>query len=82
VPDCSKGGQWQQALQLLSVMPKAGLLPNEITYNSAISACEKGEQWQLALNLLSVMPERSCWDAAAGMLSECSCWDAAVGALF
>jgi pentatricopeptide repeat protein len=54
---CEKGGQWQQALNLLSLMPEAKVVPNEITYNAAISACEKGGQWQLALNLLSLMPE-------------------------
>ncbi|CAE8626802.1 unnamed protein product [Polarella glacialis] len=54
---CEKGGQWQQALNLLSLMPEARVVPNEITYNAAISACEKGGQWQLALNLLSLMPE-------------------------
>ena len=43
--DCTKGG----VLGLLAVMQKAGLVPNVITYNAAISACEKGEQWQQAL---------------------------------
>ncbi|CAE8614882.1 unnamed protein product, partial [Polarella glacialis] len=54
---CEKGGQWQQALNLLSLMPEASVAPNEITYNATMSACEKGGQWQLALSLLSLMPE-------------------------
>ncbi|CAE8687268.1 unnamed protein product [Polarella glacialis] len=38
-------------------MPDTTVVPNEITYNAAISACEKACQWQLALKLLSLMPE-------------------------
>ncbi|CAE8656583.1 unnamed protein product [Polarella glacialis] len=38
-------------------MPKARVVPNEITYNAAISACEKVGQWQRALSLLGSMPE-------------------------
>ena len=44
-------------MNLLSLMPKTKVLPDEITYNAAISACEKSGQWQLALNLLSLMPK-------------------------
>ncbi|CAE8656581.1 unnamed protein product [Polarella glacialis] len=54
---CEKGGQWQVALNLLSLVPEARVVPDKISYNAAISACEKGGQWQLALNLLSLMPE-------------------------
>ncbi|CAE8619200.1 unnamed protein product [Polarella glacialis] len=53
----SKGGQWQLALTLLSLMPDRGLLPDEITYSASISACSKGAQWQMAVNLLNLMPE-------------------------
>ncbi|CAE8586890.1 unnamed protein product [Polarella glacialis] len=38
-------------------MPDASVVPNEVTYNAAISACEKSGQWQQALSLLSLMPE-------------------------
>ena len=41
---CEKGGQWQQALSLLSEMQDAGVTRNVISYNAAISACEKGGQ--------------------------------------
>ncbi|CAE8591706.1 unnamed protein product [Polarella glacialis] len=54
---CEKGGQWQLALTLLSLMPEAKVVPNEITYSAAISACEKSGQWQVALKLLSLMPQ-------------------------
>jgi pentatricopeptide repeat domain-containing protein 1 len=50
VSACKKGGQWQMALNLLSMMPEAEKVPDEITYSAAISACKKGGQWQLALN--------------------------------
>ncbi|CAE8653989.1 unnamed protein product [Polarella glacialis] len=50
----SKG---EQALNLLSLMPDARVVPNAITYNAAISACSKGGQWQLELTLLSRMPD-------------------------
>ncbi|CAE8637386.1 unnamed protein product [Polarella glacialis] len=33
------------------------VIPNQFSYNAAISACEKGGQWQLALGLLSSMPD-------------------------
>ncbi|CAE8621630.1 unnamed protein product [Polarella glacialis] len=54
---CEKGGRWQLALNLLSLMPEATVVPNEISFNAAVSACEKGDQWQQALNLLSLMPD-------------------------
>ncbi|CAE8590842.1 unnamed protein product, partial [Polarella glacialis] len=46
-----------QALTLLSLMPEAKVVPDQITYNAAISACENGCQWQQALNLLRFMPQ-------------------------
>jgi pentatricopeptide repeat protein len=62
---CEKGSQWHlalnwlnlmlkvsvvpEALNLLCQMPEARVMPNEITYNAAISAGGKGGQWQLAL---------------------------------
>ena len=54
---CEKGGQWQQALLLLSEMWLAKLKPDVISYSGGISACEKGEQWQRAFALLSEMLE-------------------------
>ncbi|CAE8614196.1 unnamed protein product [Polarella glacialis] len=44
---------------MLSLMPEARVLPNEITYSAAVSACQKGGQWQLALGLLNSMPGMS-----------------------
>ncbi len=54
-------------------MREAGLVPNVITYNAAISACEKGEQWQKALGILAVMPE-------AGLVPNVITYNAAISA--
>ena len=55
---CEEGGQWQPALQLLSLMPKEKVVPNTMAYSAAISACEKCGRWQSALPRLSWMPAR------------------------
>eukprot|EP00435_Cladocopium_sp_Y103_P027881 s2612_g6.t3 len=49
-----KGGRWRQALQLFQDMVEADLRPNDISFNSLISACEG--RWFLALHLLEAMP--------------------------
>ncbi|CAE8631059.1 unnamed protein product [Polarella glacialis] len=38
---CSKGSQWQLALNLLRLMPVASVVPNEISYSANVSACSK-----------------------------------------
>ena len=38
---CAKGGQWEEALGLLSEMASKGVERNIITYSAAISACEE-----------------------------------------
>ena len=40
---------------LFEAMPRAKVIPNEISYNATISACEKGGRWQQALMLLEAM---------------------------
>ncbi|CAE8589701.1 unnamed protein product [Polarella glacialis] len=35
---CSKGGQWQLALNLLSLMPQLRILPDGVSYNAAMDA--------------------------------------------
>ena len=37
----------------------AGVLPNEVAMNAAISACEEAGQWQIALELLQRMTTSS-----------------------
>ncbi|CAE7494063.1 FKBP62, partial [Symbiodinium pilosum] len=52
---CEKGYEWSWALELVSCMGAAALLPNTTCCNSAISACEKGFRWLNALAVLQVM---------------------------
>merc|ERR1712032_1644394 len=54
---CEKGGQWQQALSLLSEKLESKLEPDIISYSAGITACEKGGAWHLALSLLIGMRE-------------------------
>jgi len=41
---CERGGQWQSALQLLSLMPEEKAVPNTMADSAAISACENGDR--------------------------------------
>ena len=52
---CEKGGQWEEALGLLSEMASKGVECDTVTYSAAISACEKGCQWEEELGLLREM---------------------------
>ncbi|CAK0863377.1 unnamed protein product [Prorocentrum cordatum] len=52
---CEKGGQWEQALRMLSEIRCVKLEPNLISYSAGISTCEKGEQWEWAVSLLNEM---------------------------
>lgn len=52
----TKGGQWQEALQLFISMNKyCGNKSNVYCYNAAMSACRKGKRWKLALDILRNM---------------------------
>ena len=43
---CVKGDQWQQAVDFLEKMQKNKVIPNIISYNTAIAACKvSGESW-------------------------------------
>ena len=61
------------ALSLLSQMPAARVMPNEISFNADISACEKGGEWQMALSLLSQM-------SAAGAVPDQFSYNAGISA--
>ena len=43
---------WQEALQVVSDMPRFGLRPNAVSFNAAITACGKAGQWEAALRVL------------------------------
>jgi pentatricopeptide repeat protein len=46
---CSKGGQWQRAVQSLHEMQEQCITPSIRTYNCTINACQRGGNWQLAI---------------------------------
>ena len=48
------------------MMPQAAVLPDVVSYSSALSACERKGEWTVALQLLAVM-------ALAGLLFGVSC---------
>ena len=55
---CGKGGQWEQALYLLAVMPARGVQPTVVTYNAAIWACRHSRKGVKAMELLAEMKTR------------------------
>ena len=61
---CGDGGQWEKALELLREMPAAGVEPDVVCYNSAITACAKSRRAEEALALLK---EMSSTPAVVGM---------------
>jgi pentatricopeptide repeat protein len=44
---CAKAQEWQRALSLLNEMRTAGVAPDVITFNSALSALAKGGETSL-----------------------------------
>ncbi|CAK9051272.1 ABC transporter B family member 26 [Durusdinium trenchii] len=52
---CEKDSQWQSALEFFAQMQIRTLLPDTISYNSAISASSKASKWQVAVHFLSAM---------------------------
>ena len=55
---CGKGGQWEQALELLSCLQEAELA-DVVGFNATISACERSGSWEEAIQVLLQMPESS-----------------------
>ena len=58
ISSCGKGGQWEQALELLSCLQEAKLA-DVVGFNATISACERSGSWEEALQVLLQMPEAS-----------------------
>eukprot|EP00913_Durusdinium_trenchii_P030633 g28690.t1 len=54
---------WVEALQILTSMEAGQVPPNDVSFNSAISACAKGGEWQRAVWLLQGMASRDWADA-------------------
>jgi len=46
---------WQKALAVLEEMQTAGVRPDRVAFNAAISACAEGGQWARALQLMEEM---------------------------
>eukprot|EP00953_Heterococcus_sp_UTEX-ZZ885_P003307 2313-Heterococcus_DN1.PRE.1 len=55
---CSKGGQWQPAVDLLRELLQKGLKPDVTTYTATIDACSATGQWQQAVQLLREMQQQ------------------------
>ena len=51
----SRAGEHSRAVGCLQEMTDAGVAPNAINFNAAMSACVKGEEWDKALYLLQQM---------------------------
>ncbi|CAE8631246.1 unnamed protein product [Polarella glacialis] len=66
-------------------MPEMNVIPNEISYNAAMSACGNAGQWQEALRLLSTMPATNLFPSEvsyAQAISACRLrgqWQTALG---
>eukprot|EP00953_Heterococcus_sp_UTEX-ZZ885_P026532 14318-Heterococcus_DN1.PRE.2 len=52
-----EGGQWQQAVQLLSDAQQAGVA-NASCYNTAMAVCNSAKQWQHTLQLFSDLQQQ------------------------
>ncbi len=52
-----KGGQPEQALELLAGMKQEGVVPNVVTYNALLSACDKGGQPEQAREFSAEMKQ-------------------------
>ncbi|CAE7464388.1 unnamed protein product, partial [Symbiodinium necroappetens] len=80
VAACEKGKAWHLAVDIFQSMSQVGILPNEVTYNSAIGACE-GWSWATAIHLLDGMHRvLSCSKTSCDIcMSACSrVWHVAV----
>jgi pentatricopeptide repeat protein len=54
---------WEKALAVLQEMQRAGVHPDRVAFNAAISACAAGGQWARALQLMEQM--HAAWAAVA-----------------
>lgn len=56
---CSRGGQTQTVLRLLSSMRRAGLQPNAFCYNAAIGACARTTRLRQGISIMDEMEAES-----------------------
>ena len=67
-------GHWQEALVLLTDMINCALLPDVISFDTAMSACDKAEKWQEALELLTKLHSASLQEdviTCSALMSAC-----------
>ena len=67
-------GHWQEALALLTDMINCALLPDVISFDTAMSACDKAEKWQEALELLAKLHSASLQEdviTCSALMSAC-----------
>ncbi len=50
---CTSGGQWERALDILSVLRAGGELDCQVAYDEAIEVCGNGEAWDMVLLLVA-----------------------------
>lgn len=50
---CTSGGQWERALDVLSVLRAGGELDCPVAYDEAIEVCGNGEAWDMVLLLVA-----------------------------
>eukprot|EP00931_Biecheleriopsis_adriatica_P028397 TRINITY_DN16935_c0_g1_i1.p1 TRINITY_DN16935_c0_g1~~TRINITY_DN16935_c0_g1_i1.p1 ORF type:complete len:190 (-),score=26.55 TRINITY_DN16935_c0_g1_i1:233-745(-) len=78
---CSKAREWEVAIQMLSLVPKAGL-PAVHSFSSAIAACGEGGQWEMALDLFylaqqaDVTSDRLSYSATISACGKAGRWEA------
>jgi pentatricopeptide repeat protein len=84
----SDGSGLERAMELLETMEEEGIMPDAVSFSSAINACAThGAQWQDALKLLDRMQERDlpphipAWNAMLKVLARNRQWSPALDLL-
>ena len=87
-----KAGQWQDALEMLQAMERAGFPPTRVSYNAALSALTKNSEYERALEMFesvfrdseskqTKMPDSFSYAAALSACAQTRQWQRAL-ALF
>eukprot|EP00931_Biecheleriopsis_adriatica_P064519 TRINITY_DN39284_c0_g1_i2.p1 TRINITY_DN39284_c0_g1~~TRINITY_DN39284_c0_g1_i2.p1 ORF type:complete len:457 (-),score=66.42 TRINITY_DN39284_c0_g1_i2:74-1444(-) len=78
-------GPWQLALGILDMLPSIRVMPDIISFNSAMSACLISSQWELALGLLDQMhalpelePDLTTYNCAMCAFGHAGHWEKAL----
>ena len=77
----ARAGEWTRALEFLGNLP--GVVPDVITFSSAMAACEKGSAWRHAMDLLESMhsaalqPDRFSYSSVIASCATAERWELA-----